>query len=295
MYLILIQRNLALTATFMVGSILVALAIALSPSLETAAYAFVSMLIVCASAASVIQWHRNNLFNEHRRLAMQSVEDFCTSLQFIEKDMPFTRYQRFQFSRATGQALKLSDSLRDWITLVHLRLDRQSIAHKGLQLKDVPLFVDNIMDQVHEAYRFVREGGNGKAPRILDPSWFDETEIFGEEVLLFPTSRQCRTATLGADRHKRISLEYPKLRSSINRTETPAPKAAITTPGRDPAACDSEPAKDSSENFGRVPAPEVEQALQIPAKTGTTNGLDSEQLRNSGVLIFDQSKRRKKA
>jgi hypothetical protein len=300
----LIQRNLAMTATSTIAVLFVVVAVFLSPSLETAAYASVSMLIVCASTASIIHWHRNNRFNENRRLAMQSVEDFCTSLQFIERDLPFTRYQRFQFSRATGQALKLSDSLRDWITLVHLRLDRQSITHKGLQLKDVPAFVDNIMGQVHEAYRFVHNGGTGKAPKILDPSWFDETEICGEEVLLFPTSRQCRTATLGTEGHKRISMEFPKLRSSVTPSEMPVHNADVTTSGTAINFADDSgtrsPAMDSSANcHASLPATVVEHGvqpvLQLSGTTSTTNDFDPEQLRNSGVLIFDQSKRRKRA
>jgi hypothetical protein len=299
----LIQRNVALTATIIVATFVFAFAVFHFPSVETAAYAFGSMLIVCASVASIIHWHRNNRLNEERRLAMQSVEDLCTSVDLIEKDLPFTRYQRLQFSRATGQALKLSDSLRDWITLVHLRLDRQSITHKGLQLKGVPAFVDNIMDQVREAYKFVRAGGEGIGPRILDPSWFDETEICGEEVLLFPTSRQCRTPTLGAAGHKRISMEYPKLRSSATPSETTARNADVTTSKSESAATISVPAvyenpgltTCSDHSSGILPAPVVEQIPQPVATTRTLHGLDPELLRQSGVLIFDQSKRRQRA
>jgi hypothetical protein len=294
----LIQRNLALTGTIIVTSILAAFAIFQLPSFETAAYAFGAMVILCATAAFTIQCHRKNRFNDHRRLAMQSVEDFCTSVQFIEKELPFTRYQRFQFSRATGQALKLSDSLRDWITLVHLRLDRQSIKHKGLQLKDVPSFVDNIMDQVHEAYRFVRDGGTGTAPRILDPSWFDETEICGEEVLLFPTSYQRRTTILGDAGHKRISAEYPKLRASVTRSETAANNTDVTTSGTAvsaPAVFENlDDGTDSSESLSRS-QPAVEQILQPAELPRTLASYDPALLRDSGILIFDQSRRRKKA
>jgi hypothetical protein len=189
---------------------------------------------------------------------MESVENLCISLQFYEKELPFCRYQRFLFGRALDNAHRVSDSLRDWITLVHLHLERQSIKHNGLQLKDVPAFVDNISDQVRQAYKFIQQGSKGEAPQILDIFWFDETEVCGDDVMLFPANRQSRTSRQGAESYLRLSAAYPKLRS-VSRNETPGESAEVaastTSIGDHHSPISSGIASDSSERLiGSEPA-----------------------------------------
>jgi hypothetical protein len=322
-----IRRNLALIATIFATSILAAFTICSLPSFETAAYALGGVLTACSGTAIFIHRMAKNRFDEERKKAMESVENLCISLEFYEKELPFCRYQRFLFGRALDNAHRVNDSLRDWITLVHLHLERQSIKHNGLQLKDVPAFVDNISDQVRQAYKFIQQGSKGEAPKILDIFWFDETEVCGDDVMLFPASRQSRTSKQGAESYLRLSTAYPKLRSVI-RSETPAESAEVaasTTLTDDHLSpISSEIASDSSERLiGSEPAVDqvdhpanatLQNATEASPLTAAPANVDNvvcdvaelaarRQSRNDGrnrdvvrsdVLQFDLSKRQKK-
>lgn len=274
-----IRRNLALIATIFATSILAAFTICSLPSFETAAYALGGVLTVSAGTAIFIHRRCKNRFDEQRKNAMESVENLCISLEFYEKELPFCRYQCFLFGRALDNAHRVSDSLRDWITLVHLHLERRSIKHNGLQLKDVPAFVDNISDQVRQAYKFIQQGSKGEAPKILDIFWFDETEVCGDDVMIFPANRQSRTSRQGAESYLRLSTAYPKLRS-VSRNETPAESAevAASTTSTDDhhSPISSEIASDSSKRL--IGSEQAVDQVDHPADTTLANATEASSL-----------------
>lgn len=302
-----IRRNIALTATIIVTSILATTLSISFATLETSAFAFGVALLICAAAAVVIRRYRQQRFHQDRKEAMDAVEQMSISLQFFDKELPFCRYQRFQFARALDNAHRVGESLRDWITLVHMQLERKAIQHHGLQLKDVPSFVDNVSAQVKQAYQWVRDGGKGEAPKILDMFWLDESAICGEDLTLFPASRQSRRRHHDEDSYLKLSTAYPGLRSVIDPT---CDRAEIDlTPGQPVYGQEIdfvEPPPVTTLRNATRPLVQVtgyatggaSRPLNSPGTNAlTTRGLQRDDSSRghgeSAVLQFDQSKRRK--